>query len=74
MEVKIINTSRHALPEYETRASAGMDIRAHLDQEVVLAPLERRIIPTGLFIELPMGIEARYVLEAALPPKRESPC
>jgi dUTP pyrophosphatase len=57
--VKIINKSGHALPNYETIASAGMDLRAVLDAPVELAPLERAIIKTGLFIELPVGFEAQ---------------
>ncbi len=59
MQVKIINTSRHALPAYATDASAGMDLRANLSEPVTLKPLERRLIPTGLFIELPVGYEAQ---------------
>ncbi len=59
MNVKIVNHSRHPLPEYKTKASAGMDIRAYLDQAVILHPLERALIPTGLFIELPEGYEAQ---------------
>jgi len=59
MKVKIINRSKHALPAYETIASAGMDLRANLEQEMVLKPLERKLIPTGLFIELPIGTEAQ---------------
>ena len=59
MKVKIVNRSTHALPEYKTKASAGMDIRANLEQTVVLKPLERILIPTGLYIELPVGYEAQ---------------
>lgn len=59
MQIKIINKSNHALPNYETIASAGMDLRAVLDAPVVLKPLERAIIKTGLFIELPVGVEAQ---------------
>ena len=59
MKVKIVNTSRHPLPAYETIASAGMDLRANLEKEVMLKPLERSLIPTGLFIELPVGYEAQ---------------
>ena len=59
MEIKIINHSKHPLPEYKTKASAGVDIRANLDQVVTLRPLERTLIPTGLFIELPIGYEAQ---------------
>lgn len=59
MTIKIINTSEHPLPAYETQASAGMDMRAQLDEAVVLSPMQRRLIPTGLFIELPVGYEAQ---------------
>ena len=59
MKIKIVNTSKHALPEYATIHSAGMDIRANLDSPVVMKPLERKLIPTGLFIELPEGYEAQ---------------
>lgn len=59
MEVKIINRSGHPLPHYQTELSAGMDICAHLEQPVVLAPLQRALIPTGLFMELPAGFEAQ---------------
>ncbi|MCS7018263.1 MAG: dUTP diphosphatase [Cytophagales bacterium] len=59
MEVKIINRSGHPLPTYQTAFSAGMDIYAHLAQPVVLAPLQRALIPTGLYIELPAGFEAQ---------------
>lgn len=59
MKVKIVNHSRHPLPEYKTKASAGMDIRANLNEIITLKPLERKLIPTGLFIELPEGYEAQ---------------
>ena len=59
MKINIINKSSNALPHYETIASAGMDIRAHLENEIVLPPMERVIIPTGLFMELPVGYEAQ---------------
>ena len=59
MEVRIVNHSHHALPAYATEQSAGMDLRANLDSPVVLRPLERRLIPTGLFISLPAGYEAQ---------------
>ena len=57
MKVKIVNKSRFALPEYQTPLSAGLDIRANLDQSVTLQPLERAMIPTGLYVELPEGCE-----------------
>jgi dUTP pyrophosphatase len=59
MTVKIINKSENALPNYETIGSAGMDIRANISEKITLQPLERRLIPTGLFIELPLGFEAQ---------------
>lgn len=59
MKIKIINRSHHPLPSYATPASAGMDLRAFLEEPITLSPLERRLIPTGLFIELPVGYEAQ---------------
>lgn len=59
MKIKIINKSNNPLPEYATALSAGVDLRASLQLPVTLAPLERRLIPTGLFIELPEGYEAQ---------------
>ena len=59
MKVKIVNKSMHELPGYSTERSAGMDLRANLNESVVMQPLERRLIPTGLFIELPQGFEAQ---------------
>ena len=59
MTIKIINKSDHQLPEYETGASAGMDLRANISEAVILKPLARAIIKTGLFIELPVGFEAQ---------------
>jgi dUTP pyrophosphatase len=59
MKIKIVNTSRHPLPSYETALSAGMDLRANLDKPVLLRSLERTLIATGLFIELPEGYEAQ---------------
>ena len=59
MKIKIINRSKHQLPSYSTLLSAGMDIRANLEEAVVLAPMERKLIPTGLFMALPAGYEAQ---------------
>lgn len=59
MKVKIVNQSKHQLPAYETIASAGMDLRANLDENLIIQPLERVLVPTGLFIELPVGFEAQ---------------
>jgi dUTP pyrophosphatase len=70
MNIKIINTSKHSLPEYETLASAGMDLRANIKMPVTLKPLERTIIKTGLFIELPIGIEAQVRPRSGLAAKK----
>ncbi len=59
MKVKIINKSKHDLPKYSTALSAGMDLRANIAESIMLQPLERKLIPTGLFIELPAGYEAQ---------------
>lgn len=59
IEIKIINKSRNPLPRYESEAAAGMDIRCSLEAPVTLKPLERRLFPTGLYIELPVGYEAQ---------------
>ena len=59
MRVKIINKSNNTLPKYATPHSAGMDLKANLDSPVTLKPLERALIPTGLFVELPVGFEAQ---------------
>ena len=59
MNVKVINKSKHALPNYSTIASAGMDLRANIDESISLKPLERTIVKTGIFMELPLGFEAQ---------------
>ena len=59
MIFEIVNSSRHALPEYATILSAGMDLRANIDEPITLKPLERKLIPTGIFIALPAGYEAQ---------------
>ena len=59
MTIQIINKSKNALPAYETAHAAGMDLRADLEATLVLQPMERRLIPTGLYIELPVGFEAQ---------------
>ena len=59
MKIRIVNKSGNSLPEYSTEHSAGMDLRAFLSQPVVLKPLERKLIPTGLFVEIPPGFEAQ---------------
>lgn len=70
MNIKIINKSGHDLPNYETNASAGMDLRANLAEAVTLQSLGRAIIPTGLFIELPVGIEAQVRPRSGLAAKK----
>ncbi|MBK5194928.1 MAG: dUTP diphosphatase [Proteiniphilum sp.] len=59
MKIKIVNSSRHPLPEYATAYAAGMDLRANVEQPVVLKPLERSLVPTGIYIQLPEGYEAQ---------------
>ncbi|MBN8695311.1 MAG: dUTP diphosphatase [Bacteroidetes bacterium] len=59
MKIKIINKSKHELPSYATQAAAGMDLRANLDAPIVLGSLERALVPTGLFMEIPLGYEAQ---------------
>jgi len=70
MRIKIINKSNHDLPNYETIASAGMDLRANLSESRILKPLERSIVGTGLFIELPVGIEAQVRPRSGLAAKK----
>lgn len=70
MRINIINKSRHELPNYETIASAGMDLRANLNEPIVLKPLERAIIKTGLFMALPIGYEAQVRPRSGLAAKK----
>ncbi|MBT8204978.1 MAG: dUTP diphosphatase [Eudoraea sp.] len=70
MKIRIRNISGHDLPAYETNASAGMDLRAHLVEPVTLAPLERAVVKTGLFIELPIGYEAQVRPRSGLAAKK----
>jgi dUTP diphosphatase len=70
MNVQIINKSKHALPNYETIASAGMDIRANINEPITLKPLERTIVKTGLFIALPVGFEAQVRPRSGLAAKK----
>ena len=70
MKIRIINRSRHPLPEYATIQSAGMDLRASLEEPLTLAPMEHRLIPTGLFIALPDGYEAQIRLRSGLALKK----
>ena len=59
LDIKIINKSEYELPKYETEQSAGVDLRANIDEEIILYPMERKLIPTGIFIELPKHYEAQ---------------
>ena len=59
MKVKVINTSKHSLPQYQTESAAGLDLRAELSKPITLKPLQRALIPTGIFLELPQGYEAQ---------------
>ncbi|HRI40374.1 MAG TPA: dUTP diphosphatase, partial [Bacteroidia bacterium] len=70
MNVKIINRSRHPLPAYETAHASGMDLRAFLETPIELKPLERALVPTGLFLELPVGYEAQVRPRSGLAAKR----
>lgn len=70
MKIQIINKSQHDLPNYETIASAGMDLRANIIEPITLKPLERTIVKTGLFIELPIGYEAQVRPRSGLAAKR----
>ena len=70
MQIKIINKSNHELPNYETIASAGMDLRANISESITLKSLERTIVKTGLFIELPIGFEAQVRPRSGLAAKK----
>ncbi|MEX0314685.1 MAG: dUTP diphosphatase [Allomuricauda sp.] len=70
MKIKIINKSSHQLPHYETAASAGMDLRANIKESITLKSLERTIVPTGLFMELPIGYEAQVRPRSGLAAKK----
>ncbi|MFY0602383.1 MAG: dUTP diphosphatase [Flavobacteriaceae bacterium] len=70
MTVQIINKSKHALPHYETKGSAGMDLRANIEESILLKPLDRAIIKTGLFIALPDGFEAQVRPRSGLAAKK----
>jgi len=74
LKVKIINTSSNPLPAYATAGSSGMDIRCNIDNPIVLQPLERTLIPTGLFIELPIGYEAQIRPRSGLALKQGLTC
>lgn len=70
MIVKVVNKSRHTLPEYATELSAGLDLRANIDEPIVLASLQRALVPTGLFIALPEGFEAQIRPRSGLAAKK----
>mgnify|MGYP000218119794 CR=1 FL=1 len=70
MQINIINKSNHDLPSYETLASAGMDLRANISESITLKPLARTIVKTGLYIELPVGIEAQVRPRSGLAAKK----
>jgi dUTP pyrophosphatase len=70
MNVQIINKSKHLIPEYETALSAGMDLRANIEESISLKPLERAIVKTGLFIALPAGLEAQVRPRSGLAAKK----
>ncbi len=70
LKVRIINNSTHLLPAYETIHSAGMDLRANLEEKIILKKMERALIPTGLFIELPVGLEAQIRPRSGLAAKK----
>ncbi|MBS4064365.1 MAG: dUTP diphosphatase [Chitinophagaceae bacterium] len=74
LKVKIINQSNHPLPQYATTGSSGMDLRAYINETVTLQPLERTLIPTGLFIELPQGYEAQIRPRSGLAMKQGITC
>jgi len=70
MQIKVINKSAHPLPHYETIASAGMDLRANIKESITIASLERAIVPTGIFMELPIGTEAQVRPRSGLAAKK----
>lgn len=74
MNIKIINSSNNPLPNYETEGSAGMDLRANISENIILQPLERAMIPTGLRIELPLGYEAQVRPRSGLAAKKGLTC
>ena len=70
MKIKLVNKSHHPLPQYETQASAGVDLRAFVPNPIVLKPMERALIPTGLYLELPIGVEAQVRSRSGLALKK----
>lgn len=74
MNIKIINKSKHPLPEYKTKGAAGMDLTANLDNSIRLKPLDRALIPTGLHLEIPLGYEAQIRPRSGLALKKGITC
>lgn len=74
VSVKIVNTSPNSLPEYATTGASGMDLRAHLTENITLAPLERTLVPTGIFIEIPEGYEVQVRPRSGLAIKQGLTC
>ena len=74
MNIQVINKSKHPLPAYATELSAGMDIRANLSEPITLEPLQRCLVPTGLYIALPKGFEAQVRPRSGLAIKKELRC
>jgi dUTP pyrophosphatase len=74
MQVKIVNHSHHPLPQYATAGSSGMDLRAMLERPILLQPMERVLVPTGLFIELPIGFEAQIRPRSGMAVKQGITC
>lgn len=74
MKINIINKSKHTLPSYETIASAGMDLHANIEENIILKPLERKLIPTGLFMAIPVGFEAQIRPRSGLTLKKGITC
>lgn len=70
MKIKIINKSKHPLPQYQTQGSSGMDLRANLNKKIILKSLERTLVPTGIYIELPQGYEAQIRARSGLALKK----
>lgn len=70
MKIKIINKSKHPLPQYQTQGSSGMDLRANLDKKIIIKSLERTLVPTGIYIELPQGYEAQIRARSGLALKK----
>lgn len=70
MELKVINKSKHELPKYETKGSSGMDLRANLEEDIIMKPLDRVLIPTGLFLEFNEGYEAQVRARSGLALKK----